>query len=262
MTPNAPTNGDEPRRRRAPENRDEAAAFHSQGNVMVLLTISGVVIATLISFKPLTPIIYAAAILPFYYATMRRQAHRWALILSLRWAIALFASILVVGVFAPDRVAASLPLAAGTVGDLRAWVTHTGGSPPAGFLYLIWGMAVVLGASFASAGFLGFVLAAVVVANTAHTALYLLRHGNNIVQTALVAVPLWELSFAVAVVLILIPSGVPLFERYLGDRGVESDRSELRAVMIAGAGLFVLSLVLRIALPGVWRGLLERWTVF
>jgi hypothetical protein len=116
-------------------------------------------------------------------------------------------------------------------------------------------------ASLASGGLFGFIIGSVALGGAAYGALFVFRHGLNIVQTGLVALPVWQLSLFVAGALFLVPASVFVFERFLHAEKRIEDRPRLRQCMYAGAGFFALSLLLHYTVAGVWRSLVERWTV-
>ncbi|UCH84252.1 MAG: hypothetical protein JSW50_00770 [Candidatus Latescibacterota bacterium] len=238
-----------------------AALLEKRGNMMVLLTIASVVLSTIVGIGVLSPLLHTAAVFPFFYTAMKRRDHRWSVIIVFRWALALFATIVVLGVFVPGRVGTSLPLAEPVVRTIDAWVKVPGSSPPAGLPYLLWGMALFLVGSVVSGGLIGFLVGSVAVGGAAYGALFIFRHGFNIIQVALVAVPLWQLSLFVAGGFILVPASQIAYERFLNVERDPNDWPLLRNCMYIGAGFFVLSLVFRYATAGPWRSLLERWTV-
>jgi membrane-anchored glycerophosphoryl diester phosphodiesterase (GDPDase) len=228
---------------------------------MVLATIAAVFVASLFRVGVISPLLFTAAVFPFYYDSMKRGDHRSAIVLAFRWGVALFASLLIVGAFVPDRLGAALPLTEGAVRTLEKWVREPGASPPAGAEYVLWGTLAFLAGSFATGGLLGFLIGAVAVGGAAYGALYVFRHGLNIIQAALVAVPVWQLSLFVAGALLVVPASVLVFEKFLHAEKRLEDRARLRQYMYAGAGFFVLSLLLRYTVADAWRNLVARWTV-
>jgi hypothetical protein len=244
-----------------PKKRKVTTLLEEHGNTMVLLTIASVVVSTILSVGLLSPLLHAAAVFPFFYAAMKRRDHRWAVILVFRWAIALFATIVVVGVFVPGRLGSSIPLAQSTVATLNAWVTVPGSAAPADLSYLLWGMILFLVGSVVSGGSVGFLVGSVAIGGAAFGALFIFRHGFNIIQIALVAIPLWQLSLFVAGGFVLVPVSHFVFERFLNVEKDPGDWPLLRNCMYIGAGFFLLSLIFRYATAGPWRSLLERWTV-
>ncbi|MCZ6767029.1 MAG: hypothetical protein O7D32_08860 [bacterium] len=247
----------EPRTRRSTRHHRDPG----DGNTIVLATVGAVVLATLFAVNWITPVIHAAAAAPFFFRAMRRRAHSWALVLAARWAVALFSSILVLGVFLPDRMIRSLPMAATTVETVQLWVSG-GGAPPANYGFLLWGLALFLGATVTTGGIGGFVVGSIAIGGTASGALYIERHGYNLIQTAFVAVPIWQWMTLLAGIALLVPASLPFYRRVFPDLdgGIEN-RTLLKRYMYAGAGLFALSLVLRLTTEGLWRSLIDRWTV-
>jgi hypothetical protein len=231
------------------------------GNTMVMATIASVVVAALFRVDVVSPLLFAAAVFPFFYGAMRRNDHRSGVALVFRWAVTLFVSILVVGVFIPDRLGAALPLSEEAVRTLEIWIRKQGTSPPGDLGYLLWGMFAFLVASLVSGGLLGFIIGAVAIGGAAYGALFVCRNGLNILQIGLVAVPIWQLCAFVAGAFLLVPMSVFVFERFFHIEKRAEDWEKLRHYMYVGAGFFGLSVALRYIAAGVWRALLERWTV-
>jgi hypothetical protein len=249
--------GDSPRR----EKSKVAMLLEQHGNTMVLLTIASVIIATIFGVGLLSPFLYTAAVFPFFYTAMKKREHRWSVILVFRWAVTLFATIVVLGVFVPGRMGASIPLADNVVGTIIAWITISGSAPPADLSYLLWGMALFLVGSVVTGGLIGFLVGSVAIGGAAFGALFIFRHGFNILQVALVAVPLWQLSLFVAGGFILVPASQIAFERFLNVEKDPDDWPLLRNCMYMGAGFLLLSLIFRYATASPFRSLLEQWTV-
>ncbi|UCG52787.1 MAG: hypothetical protein JSW58_04335 [Candidatus Latescibacterota bacterium] len=235
--------------------------LEKHGNTMVLLTIASVIVSTLVGVGFLSPLFHTAAVFPFFYSAMKRRDHRWGVILVFRWAIALFVTLVVVGVFVPGRVASSLPLAKDAVITIDAWVQDSATGPPADLSYLLWGMVAFLVGSVVSGGLLGFIVGAFAIGGAAYGALHIFRHGLNVLQIALLAVPLWQLSLFLAAGFLLVPTSQLVFDRFFNVEKDPEDWPLLRNCMYIGAGFFVLSIIFRYAISGPWRSLLERWTV-
>jgi hypothetical protein len=229
---------------------------------MVLATVTSVIVAALIGVGILSPLLFTAAVFPFFYRALRHSDHRSGVALVFRWGIALFASLLVVGIFVPDRLGAALPLSDGAVRNVETWIREPQTAPPADTRYLLWGMLAFLVASVVSGGLLGFIIGAVGVGAAAYAAIFLFRHGLNIFQIGFVAIPVWQLSLFVAGAFLLVPSSVFVFERFFERRTRPEDWEHLRKYMYMGAGFFALSIALRYVTAGLWRTLIERWTVF
>lgn len=245
----------------SPEGRRQTTTEERPGNMMVLATIGSVVIAVALGVGVLSPLLFTAAVFPFFYRALHRGDHRLGVVLVFRWGVALFVSLLVAGVFVPHRLGAALPLSSEAVRAIESWIREPQGSPPADTGYLLWGMLAFLVAAVASGGLIGFIIGAVALGGAAFGALFVFRHGLNLIQIALVALPLWQLSAFVAGALLLVPASVFVFERFFHiERRVE-DWQHLRQYMYAGAGFFALSILLRYAAAGAWRSLVERWTV-
>lgn len=249
----------------APRSKDDGAGpittmLENAGNAMVLLAMGGVVIATVLKVAWLTPIIHAASVFPFFYPAMKEYRYRWALILVIRWAAAIFFTTIVLGVFVPARMDASLPLSARTIDALQGWLAGSG-SPPVDYAYILWGLAAFLVGSVISGGLAGFLVGSVAIGAAASGALFLFEHGNNVLQIALVALPIWQWSLFACGTLLLVPTARLFFDRFLRTERVSEDKQILRAYMFIGSGCFVLSLLLRLSLGGVVRDVILRWTI-
>jgi hypothetical protein len=243
------------------EESKTASLLEHHGNNMVLLTIASVIVSTIIGIGLMSPLLHTAAVFPFFYTAMKQRDHRWSITLVFRWIVTLFATIVILGVFVPGRVGTSIPLSENVVESITAWVTIPGSTPPADLSYLLWGMAFFLVGSVVSGGLIGFLVGSVAIGGAAFGALFIFRHGFNILQVALVAVPLWQLSLFVAGGFILVPVSHFVFERFLNVEKDPADWPLLRNCMYMGAGFFILSLVFRYATAGPCRSLLERWIV-
>ena len=250
-----------PRRPGRREKRRIESLFEGHGNTMVLATISSVVLATLMSVRLISPLLFTLAVFPFFYKAIRHNDYRLSVVLVFRWAITLFVTFLAVGVFAPGRLGSSLPFADSAVATLETWLRDPNAPPPADLGYILWGMAAFLVGSIVSGGFLGILVGSVALGGAAYAALFVFRHGINILQIALVAIPLWQLSLFVTGAFLLVPMSIFMFDRFFHIEKRYEEREMLRHYMYVGAGFFALSLLLRYAAAGLWRVLIERWTV-
>jgi hypothetical protein len=238
-----------------------ATAPEKPGNTIIVATFASVVVAVLLGVGVISPLLFAAAVFPFFYGAMRRNDHRSGVALVFRWAAALFVSLLIVGVFIPNRLGVAIPLSAEAVRIVETWIQTQGASPPADVKYLLWGMLAFLVASVISGGLLGFIVLGVALGGAACAALFICRHGLNIFQIGLVAIPVWQLSLFVAGAFLVVPLSVFVFEKFFHIDKRADDWALLRRYMYVGAGFFALSVALRYAAAGVWRILLEKWTV-
>ncbi|MFQ5510277.1 MAG: hypothetical protein ACE5EO_00355 [Candidatus Krumholzibacteriia bacterium] len=229
---------------------------------MVVLTILSVIVSTAVGFKWLSPFLHVAAVFPSFGAAMRARRHRLALALAVRWAVAVFATTVVVGVFVPDQVGRSVVFAYASVTGISQWLNTPGAPPPADYAYLLWGIAVFLAGALLSGGAVAFVVASVALGNAAFGVLFLLKYAFNIVQIALVAIPPWQASILGAALLMLVPASLPFYERVVRTGPETSDRRVVRGLMYAGAVLVVASLLLRVAVAGPWHTVLREWTLF
>ena len=232
------------------------------GHIMVLLTVASVIVATAIKVAWITPILHAGAVFPFYYSAMKQHKHRWALALVARWAAAVFVATIALGVFVPARMEASLLFSARTTAALESWLTSAHTPPLADYSYILWGLAAFLVGSVISGGLAGFFIGSLALGGVASGTLFLFEHGKNVVQITMVAVPPWQWSLLACGVLLLVPAARPFFDRFLKTPRADSGRQALRVYMYAGAGCFVLSVLLRMVTAGLWHGLLVRWTFF
>jgi hypothetical protein len=241
--------------------RRRPAIEERSGNMMVLATIGSVALATAFGVAALSPLLFTAAVFPFFYRALRRSDHRTGIVLVFRWGFALFVSLLAIGAFVPDRLGSALPFSNDAARTVESWIRQPQASPPADIGYLLWGMLVFLAASVASGGLVGLVLAAGAIGGAAFGALFVFRNGLNLLQIALVALPVWHLSAFVSAAFFIVPASVLVFTRFFHLEKRIEDWQLLRRYMYAGAGFFALSILLRYATAGVWRSLLERWTV-
>ena len=235
--------------------------FERYGNTLVLMTIGSVLLAAIFGVGIISPLFFTAAVFPFFYTAIVRNDHRAGVVIVFRWAIALFVTLLVVGVFVPDRIGSALPMATNTATALETWIRDPGVPPPANLNYILWGMLAFTVASVLSGGLLGFLIGAVALGGAAYSALHVFRHGINIIQISLVAVPVWQLSLFVAGAFVMVPLSVFMYERFFNVEKRPQDWDLLRNYMYVGASFFVLSIVLRYATAGVWRELVEQWTI-
>ena len=231
------------------------------GNRMVLATIVSVAAATAIRVPVLSLLLFTAAVFPFFYGALRRSNHAAAVALVFRWGVALFFTILVTGAFLPDRLGAALPFSGEALRTVESWIRVPNAPPPADIDYLLWGMVTFLAASLASGGLLGLIVAAGAVGAAAYGAVFVFRNGLNLIQIALVALPVWQLSVLVAAGFVIVPASVFVFARFFHTEKRAEEWERLRRYMYAGAGFFALSILLRYAAAGAWRSLIERWTV-
>ncbi len=236
------------------------AMFERYGNTLILMTIGSVLVATILGVSFISPLLFTAAGFPFFYVAITRNDHRAGIVIVFRWAIALFITILVAGVFLPDRLGASLPLSASSAHTIESWIRDPGASPPANLNYILWGMFAFTVASIVSGGLLGFFLGAVAIGGAAYSALHVFRHGFNLIQISLIALPVWQLSLFVAGAFAMVPLSVFVFERFFNVEKQAQEWKLLRSYMYASAGFFVLSIALRYATAGVWRQLVDQWT--
>jgi hypothetical protein len=240
--------------------RGPAAAVHREGNLLVGLSIVGALLAILISIKPLTPVLLAAPILPFYYRAMRKGAYQTAFNLALRWILTVFVTVMLLGGFLSSRTERAVPFAAQTQTAILNWIETADAPPPADYFYLAVGLVIFAAASLVSGGSGGFVVGALGLASSACGAAFLFQQGSNIFQVLIIAVPPWLLCLFGASLFLLVPITVPFFNRLAG-RPETTGGLNLRRTIYLGVGLLAVSFLLRLTVAGIWAELTQRWTV-
>ena len=229
---------------------------------MVMLSAASVVLSTLVGVGFLTPLFHVAAILPFYYHAMKIGEYPWSFVLIIRWAGAIFVTTVALGVFVPARAAEAQLLGPATIAAMETWLADPQSAPPADFPYLLWGMAVFLIGSVISGGMVGLVVGSLAVGGAAVGALYLLEHGQNVVQILLTALPPWQWALFAGGACLLVPAARPFFDRFISHGTTNQPAKPLIVFMYVGASCFLLSVVLRLSIADVWRQLVQGWTVF
>lgn len=227
---------------------------------LVLATLASVVLSTILGVRFISPLLHAAAIVPFYHAAMRRHLHHLSAALVIRWGVTLFASVVLVGVFLPARVAVSIG-GAGATTPLQQWITGAG-HPPADFPYMLWGMLAFLAGTALTGGVVGLVIGAVAIGGAGGNTLFLLEHGTNVLLITITAVPPWQLCLFASGALLFLPGALPLFDRIFKSERIAEGKDVLRRFMIIGGATFLLSLVLRVVADDFWHQLLRRFTTF
>lgn len=226
-------------------------------NWIVVYTVGSVVLSTLIGHPIVSTLLHVAAVIPLYYASMRRNLHHLSMSIVIRWGVTLAMTLVCVGVFAPARVASSTLFSDAASETLRSWLMGSG-SPPANYAYQLWGMMAFFAGTAVSGGLLGLILLSVAVESSAWGALFLFEHGTNIIPIALTAIPLWQWLLFVSAEVLLVPVAIPVFERLFKPDRVAEGREVLRRYLIVGGGLFLLSLLLRLSLAGTWQTALRH----
>lgn len=231
------------------------------GSTLASVTAASAILSTLLAVPAVTPILHAAAVMPFFYTAQRRPDPAWSATIVLRWMIALFISLMVIGVFVPDRVGASVPFGVAIGVAVRAWVAG-GGSAPLTLGQLLWGGLAFLVLSVASGGAVGFLIASLALSTTACVAIQLFRHGDNLLQMAIAAVPLWQWCALAAIPFLIVPTSALFYQRVVGVEREPEDITIARLHMYFGAALLAGAILFRLTLAGPWRTLLSHWTVF
>ena len=240
--------------------RSRADSARRAYNLMVGLSITGVLLAILIAVKPLTPILLAAPIVPFYYRAMKAGAYQAAFGLAVRWALSVFITVALTGGFMTARTEKAVPFAARTQTAIQSWVGTADAPPPADYIHLAGGLVIFAAAVLVSGGAGGFVVGALGLASSAFGAAYLFQRGDNLFQVLIIAVPPWLLCLFGSCLFLLVPIAVPFFNRLSG-RPEATDGLDLRRHIYLGVGLLLGSMLLRLAVAGIWAGLTQRWTV-
>jgi len=230
-------------------------------NLLVGTTVAASILSVIISFAPLTPVLVTA---PLAYVLLKRAKlpdHRLVTVVVLRWALTVFFTALVASAFVTDRVAASFPYAASAAAVMTALITGSTHSAPAGFLYIAAGMAAFVLAGFFTVGIAGYVLWAGALGVSAAAAASLYALGNNLVQVTLIALPPWQIAFFAACIYAAAPvtSASRRFLYRKNDAG--NDWKDIRFYVLTAAGLFVLSLLLRAAVSGIYLNLVRHWSI-
>jgi len=232
----------------------------SADNLVVGASILGVLLSILIAVKFITPIFLTAAIVPFFLQAMRKGLHRRAAILTARWAITVFICVVITGGFVTSRAEKTFPYAKQSVHDIQDWIAGTNDVPPADFKLLLAGGLAFTAAALVSGGVLGFILASLLIGGSACGSAYMFQQGDNIFHILVIAVQPWLLCLFAAGIFLIIPAAYPTLHRFL-HKTAPADKKGLLRFVYAGAGLFILSILLRLTTMEAWRALTERWTV-
>jgi hypothetical protein len=225
----------------------------------VALSMAAVVIAVWARAAWLTPLLLAA---PFaFYLAKGAAADREArMILTRRWSITIFVTMMAATVFAPPQTLHAVPFAAGVPNHIDAWLHH-GGAPPLGARFMLVAGLAALVFTVASAGIAGAIILAAILALNAASATILISRGYNIVQMAIVAVPPWQWCFMIGLIALMTPLSVFSRARILNREGAPFVWDENRTQILVGAGLVVLAFILRFALAGPYSALVRHWTL-
>ena len=241
----------------------EAEVDRTETGRLIGLSLAAVVIAVVIEFPVLTPLITTA---PIAWIVIRKlRAGRLVTAgLVLRWALTVFLTALVSMAFVWDQTIASFPYAASAVSAMRQALAGAAG-PPVGYVFLTLGMVLFVGLCVLSAGILGFVAGSVALGASAAAAAVLYRSGDNIFQLLLVTVPWWQLAFYAAAILavpplVLISRATVLRWLPASGKTVFEWRRTTKGFAIAGA-LWLGAILLRLALASSYLHLVNRWTL-
>ena len=229
-------------------------------SLIVAASIAGVLLAILIALGPLTPVLLAAPAVPFYYRAMKAGARVAAFKLAVRWSLTVFVTVALVAGFVSGRTERAVPLAARTQTAIQNWIGTADASPPADYLQLIGSLVIFAAVALLTGGAGGFVVGALGLASSACGAAYLFQRGDNLFHVLIIAVPPWLVCLFAACLFLLVPISSPFFSRLFG-RPERTDGLDLRRYVYLGVGLLLGSLLLRLAVAGIWEGLTQRWTV-
>jgi hypothetical protein len=224
------------------------------------LGFAAVVLSVMVSFQPLSPFLVAApAVWPLRRRIVAGQPES-ATGGLIRWAVSVFLSILVCAVFVKDRVLSSFPFA-GAAADLAERMLAGESVAPAGFLYIVAGLAGFVALSAVSLGIGACMLASVAIGAAAGVTIVLYVHGTNLLLITLVALPPWQwLMFAAAVLLFAPAAGTGARLIYRKQTETADGNRVKRQLYTAGA-LVLISVLVRTVLAGPWISLVRMWTV-
>ena len=229
-------------------------------NLLVGTSLGAVLLAVVISFAPLTPFLVTA---PLAYVLLKKtklSEHQLVTAVFVRWSLTVFFTALVASSFVTDRVAGSFPFAGGAAENVVSFLSGGSAGPTAGFLYITVGAAIFIVAGLLSAGILAYLVWAAALGVSAAAAAVLYTHGNNIVQITLIALPPWQIALFAAGMFAAAPVGA-FSRRYVYKKNpAGADWGDLRRYVLAAAGLFVLSLLLKLTVSGGYTALVRHWT--
>jgi len=210
-----------------------------------LSTFFAVVVAVMVKVAWLSPLIVAA---PYV-------AHRWKKRPSAatfrRWGITVLVTTALATVFAPRHAFDSVLFGHGVPQHVDAWM-HGDAGAPLGARFMLVALAAYLAGTVASVGFGGVVVAAVVLAINAVTAVYLCASGYNVVQMAIVAVSPWQWCFLVGLWFLFEPLASLARQRTIRDR----------RALVTGAVLVAAAFLVRFVAAGAYAALVRRWTTY
>lgn len=219
-----------------------------------------VVLSVMVSFQPLSPLLLTA---PAAWPLRRRIVagrHGAATRGLIRWAVAVFLSILVCAVFVKDRVLSSFPFA-GAAAELVERMLAGESVAPAGFLYIFAGLAGFVALSVVSLGIGACLLASVAIGAAAGVTILLYVHGTNLLLISLVALPPWQWLMYAAATLLFAPAAGAGARRLYGTNTETAGGDRVkRRLYIAGA-LALTAVLVRAVLAGPWISLVRMWTI-
>jgi hypothetical protein len=242
------------------ENKAASSPATSAENLVVGAGILSVFLSILIAVKVITPLLLTAAIFPFFLHAMQKGRHSRAVRLTARWAITVFVCVVIAGGFVSARAEKTFPYAGQSVDAIEDWIAGTTDTPPADFKMLVGGGLAFALAAAVSGGALGFILASLALGGSACGSAFLFQQGDNIFHIVLIAVQPWLLCLFAAGIFLVVPAAFPLLQR-LPQTTAPADRRSLLRLACLGAGLFLLSILLRLTTAGAWKSLTERWTI-
>ena len=235
----------------------------AQNNWIVIGTTCSVLLSVALAVSFLMPFLTAAALAPFFYQAIKRGDVRAAFNYALRWGVILFLCVSVLAIYLPDRTAGSIPLAERCIGTMGAWVNGVEAPVPFGPVTILVGLAGIALASIFSGGLGAIIIGAGTLGCAACTFTFLVRHGENILQMAVIGNPPWIIAFCAAGLFLLVPTALPFYRRLLGTMlPEERDEAYAKTHALIGASLVLVSIAFAILLDNTWQQVLSDYTVW
>jgi hypothetical protein len=180
--------------------------------------------------------------------------------LTIRWAIVLFVTTLLVAVFVPDRIPSSVLFGRGVESTVGQWLAGEG-EPVWGLAWLAITPVALALFTLASGGILGVMILSIFIANSAVSAAMIYATGVNLFLSTLIALSPWQWAFLAGAVMLVPPLSTLSLARVFRRELTSADVKNTRQQVIRAAMLFALALVLRIALSSIYSNLAARWNV-
>ena len=227
---------------------------------LVLWTGLAAVVSAVLGLWWISPVICAAPLVHAVYRRGPRADLPTVRAMTIRWALVLMVTTMLVSAFVPGRVAGSVLFGKGAEITAQSWLAGQGG-PMWGLGWLAI-MPVLLGAVTAlSAGILGVALLSIFVADAAVSAAVIYAHSTNLFSATVIALSPWQWAFLAGAVMAVPPlAGFSLANGYRRS-GIPFDPVAARRELLWAGALFALALVLRVALSPLYTTLASRWTL-